>query len=403
MTNARIHRITAALLSVAGPAAILAAGLASPVASAQELVLTNPLPLDRPQEVIELPLARVLEAAHLKGDQAAHVAAIDEATGKTLPSQLYAVHPDAQPDQFLLLVQLPAKGRQRIRFERQDLPRDSAPLVFGRPVPERKDDFAWENQLVTYRIYGPALQATGEITSGIDVWSKRIPSFIINDFYQRDAASGRMHDPALSYHKDNGVGLDSYDVGPTPGCGGTAVYAAGKRYPSKNYTHIRILSSGPIRFAFEVTYEPWDANGVTVSETKRIVLDAGSHLNRIESTYTWSGSQSLRLAAGVTVHNGAETATPRPNAVAAVWDTPQDPSAGRIATGVLATPAQHAITLAEPGDLLLLFSRRSGESFTYYAGSAWSKADMPTFADWSRYLQTQLELARHPLITRWQR
>ena len=126
-------------------------------------------------------------------------------------------------------------------------------------MPERKDDFAWENQLVTYRIYGPALQATGEITSGIDVWSKRIPHFIIDDFYKRDAEGSRTHDPALSYHKDNGIGVDSYDVGPTQGCGGTAIYANGRLYPSKNYAHVRILAQGPIRFAFEATYEPWNA------------------------------------------------------------------------------------------------------------------------------------------------
>ncbi len=60
------------------------------------------------------------------------------------------------------------------------------PLVFGRAIPERKDDFAWENKVVAYRIYGPALEATGEISSGIDVWSKRIPNFVVDSFYKQD-------------------------------------------------------------------------------------------------------------------------------------------------------------------------------------------------------------------------
>ena len=50
-------------------------------------------------------------------------------------------------------------------------------------VPERKDDFVWENDKVAYRVYGPALQAMGEITSGIDVWSKRVPDLIVNAWY----------------------------------------------------------------------------------------------------------------------------------------------------------------------------------------------------------------------------
>jgi len=366
----------------------------SSVAAAQQLQIANPLNINRTQEVIELPLARVLHAAHLSEAQAATIVATDAATGKVLPSQLYASKFGAAPDTFLLLVTLAAHGKEAIVFKADASAPKQQPLVFGRPVPERKDDFAWENQLVTYRIYGPALQATGEITSGIDVWSKRIPNFIIDDFYQRDAKGS-------SYHKDNGVGLDSYDVGKAPGCGGTAVYAEGKLFPSKNYTNVRILSAGPLRFAFEVSYAPWDAHGVSVAESKRIILDAGSHLNRIESTYTWQGAQSLKLAAGVTVHKGAEASIPVTNAIAAVWDTPQDATAGRIATGLLTLPQQHATSVAEPGHDLLIFSRHSGEPFTYYAGSGWSKSDMPTPEAWTLYLTSRLQMLEHPLRLRW--
>lgn len=363
-------------------------------ASAQQLEISNPLNVDRTQEVIELPLARVLHAAHLAEAQASTIVATDAATGKALPSQLYASKPGASPDTFLLLVTLAARGKKAVVFKADASAPKAQSLVFGRPVPERKDDFAWENQLVTYRIYGPALQATGEITSGIDVWSKRIPNFIIDDFYRRDAKGS-------SYHKDNGVGLDSYDVGPTPGCGGTAVYADGKLVPSKNYTSVHILSAGPIRFAFEVNYAPWDANGVSVAEKKYIILDAGSHLNRIESTYTWQGTQALQLAAGITVHKGADASTPVANAIAAVWDTPQDATAGRIATGLLTLPQQHATSITNPGNSLLVFSRRSGEPFIYYAGSGWSKSDIPTPESWTKYLTDQLQMLEHPLVLRW--
>ena len=133
-----------------------------------------------------------------------------------------------------------------------------------------------------------------------------MPNFVIDSFYKRDLEGVRTHNPALSYHKDNGQGLDSYYVGTTRGCGGTAVFANGRLSVSKNYTRMRILGDGPIRFAFEVSYAPWDTNGVSMSETKRITLDAGTHLNKIESTYTFQGARTLDFAAGIAVHEGAK-------------------------------------------------------------------------------------------------
>ena len=387
----RVFSIWIAIMSVACTAAV----------PAQELILTNPLGVDRTQEVIEVPLDPILHRLHLPLSQAESIVAEDAVTGQRVPDQLCAAGENSAPACLLLLVQLPAHGRQRIVFRADPAAARAGVLVFGREAPERKDDFAWENQQVAYRIYGPALQATGEITSGIDVWSKRVPNFVIDNFYKRDADGARTHDPALSYHKDNGQGLDSYYVGPSRGCGGTAVFSGGKLIVSKNYTTLRIVDNGPIRFSFEVFYAPWDANGVAVSETKRITLDAGTHLNKIVSTYTFQGAATLDLAAAIAIHEGAEAKFPVPGSIASVWDTPQDPSAGRIATGMVSDPRQHARTLETAGHAVMVFTRRSGEPFTYFAGSGWSKADMPAFTDWNRYLQLQLNLLKNPVSLRW--
>jgi hypothetical protein len=87
--------------------------------------------------------------------------------------------------------------------------------------------------------------------------------------------------------------------------------------------------------------------------------------------------------------------------VASVWDTPQIPSAGRISTGLVADPKQHAKTINAAGHALMVFTRHSGEAFSYLAGSGWSKADMPTAADWDNYLKLELEMLEHPVVTRW--
>ncbi len=49
----------------------------------------------------------------------------------------------------------------------------------------------------------------------------------------------------------------------------------------------------------------------------------------------------------------------------------------------------------------MLFERRSGEPFTYYAGAGWSKADMPTAQDWNHYLETFLALRERPVTLSW--
>jgi hypothetical protein len=324
-------------------------------------------------------------------------------TKERIPLQLYPNAPGAEPELLLLYVHLPANGKLEVNFQSDPKAPALAPLVFGREAPERKDDFAWENEFVTYRIYGPALQATGEITSGIDVWSKRVPNFVIDSFYKRDAEGVRTHNPELSYHKDNGQGLDSYYVGPTRGCGGTAVFENGHLDVSKNYTTMRVLSSGPLRFAFEVSYAPWDTNGTSVTETKRVVLDAGTHLNKISSTYKFQGKEELSLVAALAIHDGAESTFPVPNQIAAVWDTPQDPMAGRIATGLIANPREGAITQQAAGHAMLVFHRRSGVQFTYYAGSGWSKADIVSPTQWQQYLKDRLTMIERPVETRWQK
>lgn len=373
----------------------------APGVRAQRLILSNPLDVDLPPQVVELPLKEVLSHLHLSGAQAQSIVAEVAKTGERVPVQLYGNTADAGPSQLLLLIHLPAHGVETISFRVDPGAAKPRALVFGREAPERKDDFAWENEQVAYRIYGPALQAAGEITSGIDVWSKRVPNFVIDNFYKRDLEGALTHNPELSYHKDNGQGLDSYYVGPSRGCGGTAVFSNGKIIVSKNYTTLRMLGDGPIRFAFEVSYAPWDANGISVTETKRITLDAGTHLNKIESTYTFAGTGTLDLAAGIAVHEGASAEFPVGGSVASVWDTPQDSSAGRIATGLVAEPGQHAKTLEAAGHALLVFTRRSGEPFIYYAGAGWSKADMPTASDWNAYLKLNLRLLEHPISMSW--
>ena len=95
-------------------------------------------------------------------------------------------------------------GRARV-FKKEDF------KAHGRFVRERFDDFAWENDRIAHRAYGKALETwRGEplTSSGIDVWSKRTPRMVVDEWYMAD-----------DYHSDTGEGADVYSVGATRGCG----------------------------------------------------------------------------------------------------------------------------------------------------------------------------------------
>src|SRR5689334_6519498 len=164
--------------------------------------------------------------------------------------------------------------------------------AYGRFVRERFDDFAWENDRVAHRTYGKALITwKGEplTSSAIDIWSKRTEKLVINDWYMVD-----------NYHSDQGEGVDDYSAGPTRGCGGNGIWANGQLYVPTNFVDSRVLTNGPIRVMFELVYEPFDVNGVKVSQVLRVSLDAGSQLDRFRVSYQApAGSESLALAIGL--------------------------------------------------------------------------------------------------------
>lgn len=249
--------------------------------------------------------------------------------------------------------------------------------TFARFVPERMDDFAWENDRIAFRTYGPALiQGEGTVSSGIDVWLKSTSELVINDWYKNG-----------DYHEDHGEGLDAYKVGSSRGCGGSGVWADGKLWVSSNYADWRLLANGPIRSTFELTYDTWDAAGRQVSEAKRISLDAGSNLSRIESTFTAEGTAPLTIGVGIVWREGeAELTKNLDQRWMSYWE-PEAPPHGNTACAIV-IPEADTLNFEKTSDnLLLLATTNPGEPFVHYAGAGWSKSGhFPDAASWERYV-----------------
>jgi hypothetical protein len=248
----------------------------------------------------------------------------------------------------------------------------------GRFVRERFDDFAWENDRIAHRMYGKALETwKGEplTSSTVDIWSKRTPKMVIDEWYMVD-----------NYHADTGDGADFYSAGPTRGCGGNGLWAADKLWVSKNFVASRVLANGPIRVMFELDYEPFDVNGTQVAETKRITLDAGSHLDRFQSSYKPQGQAALTTGIGLKKVNGEEKALNTEHGWLAKWER-MEKNAGMQGLAVVVDPKLFEKQTEDQRNLLVLVKVPADNVVSYRAGFCWDKAGQFTNLDaWKTYV-----------------
>ena len=336
-------------------------------------------------ETVELDVAKFKSLGNGK------LAILDAVAARVVPSQLLDLDANGTPEKLIFQVDLPPGDTRRFRVVRADALAGVPPVVpktHARFVPERFDDFAWESDRIAHRMYGPAVtKAEGLISSGIDVWAKRIRGLVIDGWYQRN-----------DYHKDNGEGLDYYKVGTTRGGGGLGAWdpAAGKLSVSGNYVSWRVLANGPIRSVFELNYDTWEAAGRKVTETKRVSIDGGSNFTRFEILL--KGAEGpIVLAPGVADRGGAGGAWERQAAEGylAYWEPPFEQS-GQMGVAVIC-PTGFQEFVSANGNVLGTAAAEVGKPFVYFAGAGWSRSgDFPDEKAWFAHVRRMAQLVRAP-------
>src|SRR5262245_53259601 len=273
-------------------ALIFAAAMGSSAQNKLTLEATNTLGIARPSQTIEI-AAKDLAALREKDLNKIHVT---DAAGREVLSQAVDTDYDDYHKPDIVIFQADFAPNEKKTFtvtagKKREYNKDDF-KAYGRFVRERFDDFAWENDRIAHRTYGKALITwKGEplASSAIDIWSKRTARLVINDWYMVD-----------NYHADMGEGMDDYSAGPTRGCGGSGLWTNNQLYVPANFVDSRVLTNGPIRVMFELVYEPFDVNGVKVSQVLRISLDAGSQLDHFQTFYkAENGSEPLAVAIGL--------------------------------------------------------------------------------------------------------
>lgn len=373
--------------------------------------VTNTLGTFR-QEVVEIDAKTVFEKLAISGGRQFQVY---NAVGQQVPYQI------THDGKVLIDAAVRPNGTATFTIKK-GTPNTFVNTCYGRMYPERVDDIAWENDRAAYRCYGPALQRTGERSFGNDVWVKNTPSLVVEQRYfiedgskakiaalkQTDPAAAKALEMATTYHYDQGNGLDCYKVGPTLGCGTPALMLGDSIVMPYCYKEYEILDNGPLRFSVRLVYNTTSyKTDNNVVENRILTLDKNSNFNKMTVWYDGL-TVPADIASGISLHSedvdnvvlgkdyiqyADPTDNPKGQNFQIFVGTLFPNGVSEIKKVMYANPvngnAGHALGIVK--------DYKGGQKYTYYFGSAWSKYDCRTQAEWQERVNSALANIKTPL------
>lgn len=361
------------------------------------VTVKNKLAIERSFETVSLS-KEVLKAKDLST-----IGIKDKNSGQLQVTQTVDNDGDGVMDVILFQPKVAAKSQNSYEIVAvSETSKPKAPeYCYSRFVPERTDDYAWENNRVAFRVYGPTAQKmneegdpAGTLSSGVDAWFKKVEYPVINKWYKKDL------DKTGSYHKDTGEGMDSFHVGSSRGVGGIAVKKDTTYYISKNYTKYRTITTGPIRTSFYVEYADWDAKGDIIKESRVISLDLGSNLSKFEIAIDGTN----KVAAGLTLHDnkGVVDANPKKGWLT-YWESYDDTQAGTAIVASSKYFSDYEVYKTKQVDLSNAFANLKviDNKLVYYAGFCWTASNQfKNQKEWEEYLTLFSEKINCPLTVK---
>lgn len=362
---------------------LLACSMLSSASFGQKKIrVSNTLDMPR-QEIISIPY--VTFTKHFGVDSLFRVTS--EETTEQMLHQLEKLGKQT-PQYVLIAVSVPAQSTMNLIVTASEKKPSFPQKTFARFVPERFDDFAWENDVVAFRMYGKALEGRADNAQGTDFWAKRTEKLIINKWYLEN-----------DYHTDHGEGLDYYAVGQTLGAGDLGLYLGDSVRYTKHYRAYEVLDNGPIRTTFKLTFERENIHGQNISVVKTISLDAGQHFNKIVLAINNEQAKKTPIVVGL-----VKRSEERPiylynkkNKALTYWE-PDIKSHGQTGTALIIPEGKVHFIADDKKQFLLRTTATNGKPFVYYSGAAWNKAGKITSAEsWQENVQNRASQMKEPL------
>jgi hypothetical protein len=352
-------------------------------ASIIEITVENPTDFDRTAELVELELETIKNNLTLADGQTYEV---KNGWGNVVPSQL--TH-DGK-----LIFQSGVKANEKAIFTiSAGASQTFKTFTYGRLVEERKDDFAWENDRVAFRIYGKALIPVDGPSNGLDVWYKRTSELVIDRWYEAEL-SGKA-----SYHNDHGEGLDDYKVGRTLGAGAMAPYAGNKLWLNENFIASKILDNGPLRTTFKLAYKDILVDGKSFSENRTFSIDAGSQLTKVIQEY--GTTKPVPVAAGLIKRTAGDSVIIASDRSYILYPEPATHKTEGVYLGlVFPQGADRIVTDAYDAYVhtLAITTYTPGMPVIYYTGYGWNKFGFEHVSEFQSYLVNFVQSLKQPLI-----
>ncbi len=364
----------------------------------KSLTIYNDLAIDRLGELIEIEIENA--------DQ--YVVCTPE--GKALETQT------THEGNLIFVASVEASSSSKYLLRKGERPAIDTVAV-GRVFTERKSDIAWESDKIGYRAYSKVAGENGDKLYGMDIFTKRSSSPVLEMLYstvtdpeykkiraeisKKDPTAAATLRDALTFHLDHGLGMDYYAVGATLGAGTAALLEEGEiRYPLY-YDKCEILDKGGLRFKFRLTYDPVTINGQQIVEVRTITLDAGSHFNNIEVEYR-NLSEPNDVAIGIVLHDQGDDMAQGEGYIAYAEPTHQYGWQTYNAIIYPTTMEYEKDLLEQPegivyGHLLAKGSYTPNEPLNYYMGAAWNRWGFASATEWFKFVEQQKARYDSPL------
>ncbi len=306
--------------------------------------------------------------------------------GEQIPSQTIT----GSDGRRSLIFQATAGAGESVSYKvTKAVPQPYDTLVNSRYVPERKDDYEYENNLILGRIYGPALE--GPRTFGPDIFIKNTPALVFDRWL-----AGR------DFHRNHGEGMDCYMVGKTLGGGSCAPVSDGRVCTGDNYATQRRLCNGPVRTAAEFTWSELEFGGTAVTVKRSLSLDANTRLVHWTASFEASGKDSLDVVVGAVLHDVKSIVYGRDyiSFTELASDSRELVNDDLISIGLILSDRFTAEAAELDGHAVLKFRVRCGETVDYWTASGWNKGGVESPESWNEYMKEQAVAVNNPLVVK---